>query len=75
MFENCKRLSYYTNVDGNIYTIPETFFSYTPNITKLIKTFSGIILPHNVKLNVFGNLSKLSDISRIFEYMYINTDE
>lgn len=75
-FTNCKRLSYYIDSKTNMpYLIPENFFMYTPEITKLSYTFSGLLFPTNIQLNVFGNLSKLQDVSFIFQFLYINPKE
>ena len=74
MFTNCKRLCYYTKNNETQFTIPETFFKYTPNITNLSETFKGLIFPNNIDLNVFGNLSKLADISKIFHMPYFISD-
>lgn len=71
MFMNCKQLSYYTN-EGNVaYTIPETFFKYTPQLTDLTSAFQGLIFPSNISLDVFKqgvNNAKGLNVSRIFMY-------
>ena len=71
MFMNCKQLSYYTN-EGNVaYTIPETFFNYTPQLTDLSSAFQGLIFPSNISLDVFKqgvNNAKGLNVSRIFMY-------
>ena len=67
-------MCYYTKNNETQFTIPETFFKYTPNITNLSETFKGLIFPNNIDLNVFGNLSKLADISKIFHMPYFISD-
>lgn len=72
MFHSCSLLSQYVNTEGIAYVIPETFFSYAPNITDLSYTFYGTTYPQNIKLSVFNSLKKPLNINRIFMYCRFN---
>ena len=71
MFVDCKQLSYYTTEGEIAYTIPESFFKYTPQLTNLQSAFQGLIFPANISLDVFKqgvNSSKGLNVTKIFMY-------
>ena len=57
MFSACKKLSgYIDNTTRVSYIVPETFFTYAPNITTLTHAFSYLMFPKTLQINVFSSL-------------------
>lgn len=66
VFQHCTCLSPYITEDNIAYVIPETFFTYATNISKLSNTFQGLTFPYNASINVFFPLTQGLYISRLF---------
>lgn len=74
LFKCCKKLSYYYRMDGpnkESYMIPETFFTYAPNITNLSEMFADTLQPEGSKLdNTFKPLKGTLNITEMFYRCY-----
>ena len=72
MFAYCKCLSYIRNYEDNVdYMLPETFFSYTKNVSNLKSLFSYTIQPHLITLrNCFKPLIQPLELNNIFYRCY-----
>ena len=63
---HCKGLSSYKNLEGDVYLIPKTFFSYVPKVYSLKETFLGLIFTQDCKLDIFNILKSNLNIEKIF---------
>lgn len=63
---HCKGLSSYKNLEGDVYLIPKTFFSYVPKVYSLKETFLGLIFTQDCKLDLFNTLKSNLNIEKIF---------
>lgn len=72
MFAYCKCLSYIRDYEDNVdYMLPETFFSYTKNVSNLRSLFSYTIQPHLITLrNCFKPLIQPLELNNIFYRCY-----
>lgn len=71
MFTNCKAISSYKLQEGEYYTIPKTFFSYSKNITDLTRAFSGCIFGKEVTLRgIFNYLTGQLIAEEVFYQSY-----
>lgn len=72
MFAYCKCLSYIRDYEDNVdYMLPETFFSYTKNVSNLRSLFSHTIQPHLITLrNCFKPLIQPLELNNIFYRCY-----
>lgn len=70
MFIDCKMLSSYkSNTEGSsVYLIPEDLFAWCPNVSSLQETFSGLVFPSGISLDVFSNIpaAKLTTVRNAF---------